>query len=587
MKDLLAGLKGLGRKQLAALGGAAVLLFAALGFFGFYNSTENMSLLYGDLNLTEAAEMVDDLAKEHITTKTSADGTRIYVPRNRVASARLMLAKAGLPSGGAVGYELFDKSATLTTTQFEQNINETRALEGELERSVRLLQGVRNVRVHLVLPHRDLFATQTSPSQASVVLDIGRAGRISADAVQAIQNLVAAAVPGLRPQNISIVDTRGDVLARPGEGDGPPGLASSMEKMQIAEEQRLAQAVEDMLAPTLGAGHVRARASVTMDTNEVHETEESYDPNQQVLRSQQTSSEKTSNTETNPNTSVGNNLPNADAGQNRTGSSTDRQDETDNYEIGKRVKVMSQTRPHVARINLAVMVDGTVTKDKDGHNVWKPLSDEQIKQITMLAETAIGYDKERGDKVNVVSMRFLPDMLGQPLDEESFLNRNTLIYVLEWVIPVILVLGAFFIALWAMRKRGGTSAAAGEAGEIGRDLAGRASPVESGASASTVSGHTASGSPAGSSGASGHGNVAGPQRSESRSGSGAENGVQIDGIEGAMPPSVLERVRYQIDDNTREAVAVIRSWLAEPDTVPADHKDDHLKNRHEAGADHG
>lgn len=550
MQKILDSLKGLGRKQLIALSVAAVILFIAIAVFALPGSTQNMSLLYGDLNLNEAAEMVDDLSKAHIISKTSPDGTRIYVPKAQVASARLLLAKDGLPSGGAVGYELFDKGEALTSTQFEQNINETRAMEGELERSIALLQGVRKVRVHLVLPHRDLFSTQTNPSQASVVLDIGRAGRISADAIQAIQNLVAAAVPGLRPQNISIVDTRGDVLARPGDPDSAAGLASTMDKLQFAEEQRLAQAVEDMLIPTLGSGHVRAKASVVMDTNEVHQTEETYDPNQQVLRSQQTSSEKSVNTESNPNTAVGNNLPNANANQNKTGSSDDRNDETDNYEIGKKVTVTHQTRPRVARISLAVMVDGTVTTDKSGKEIWKPLTDEQIKQITMLAETAIGYDKDRGDKVNVVSMRFRPDDMGRGADQDSLLNRDTLIYIAEWVIPVVLVLSALFIAMWAMRRRGSIEASAEEGDEeAGTGSAGENRSVQGGAQQSGVTG--SGDEPV----LDADGNIV----------SSPDNGnrVRVDGVEGDVKENILDDLRHHVENSPGATVSVIRNWLAD------------------------
>lgn len=239
MKNFLTSLKALGRTQQIALGIAGAALLGALAYFAFYAGVGASTLLYGDLDLTEAAEMADDLAKAHISFTTSPDGTRIFVAKDKVASARLLLAKNGLPSGGAVGYELFDKSGTLTSTQFEQSINETRAMEGELERSIRLLNGVRNVRVHLVLPHRDLFSTETNPSQASVVLDIGRAGRMAPDGIQAIQNLVAAAVPGLRPQNISIVDTRGDVLVKPGDPDSLAGQETQMEKSVMRKSSAL------------------------------------------------------------------------------------------------------------------------------------------------------------------------------------------------------------------------------------------------------------------------------------------------------------------------------------------------------------
>ncbi|WP_408884766.1 flagellar basal-body MS-ring/collar protein FliF [Komagataeibacter saccharivorans] len=537
----MASLKGLGRTRLAALGVAAAVLLSTLGFLVYRGGAQSMALLYGDVDLTEAAEMVDELSKAHISSTTSPDGTSIYVPRDKVASARLLLAKEGLPSGGAVGYELFDKNGTLTSTQFEQTINETRAMEGELERSIRLLHGVRNVRVHLVLPHRDLFSTQTSPSQASVVLDIGRAGRIGPDAIQAIQNLVAAAVPGLRPQSISIVDTRGDVLAKPGDPDSAAGQESTLEKLRHSEEQRLSQAVEDMLTPTLGVGHVRARAAVSMDTDEIRETDESYDPNQQVLRSQQTSSDKNVNTEASPNTSVANNLPNANQDNNKTGSTGDREEETNNYEIGKRVRVVSQTRPRIARISLAVMVDGAVVKDKSGKEVWQPFDSAKLGSITTLAKTAIGYDKNRGDEVSVVSMPFMPEGGGAlPSETTPLWSRDTLIYIAEWVIPILLAIGAIYIAVRPMLRRGGAGALALAEGEAHEGLVGGP-----GGAAARIGGGPA-------------GTLASP-------GVNADGTVSIEGVDGQMRAEAITKVADRIEASPEESVLIIRNWLATPD----------------------
>ncbi|MFT9252671.1 MAG: flagellar basal-body MS-ring/collar protein FliF [Acetobacter okinawensis] len=542
MKNFLTSLKALGRTQQIALGIAGAALLGALAYFAFYAGVGASTLLYGDLDLTEAAEMADDLAKAHISFTTSPDGTRIFVAKDKVASARLLLAKNGLPSGGAVGYELFDKSGTLTSTQFEQSINETRAMEGELERSIRLLNGVRNVRVHLVLPHRDLFSTETNPSQASVVLDIGRAGRMAPDGIQAIQNLVAAAVPGLRPQNISIVDTRGDVLVKPGDPDSLAGQETQMEKIRHAEEQRLAQAVEDMLIPTLGAGHVRARAAVTMATEEVHETDESYDPNQQVLRSQQTSSDKSVNTESSPSTTVGNNLPNANANQdNKTGSTNDREEETNNYEIGKRVRVVNQSRPRIARVSMAVLVDGTMAKDKSGKEVWTPLDDSELERITTLAQTAVGFDKARGDEVRVVSMRFMPDggfdFAGSRTD---YFSREMLIYVAEWVIPILLVLGALFIGLRPMLRRTGLVTL------VSKERHGQEALLAGAEGGTLVMGANGQMLPPGAAGEGSH-------------------GVDLDGVQGKLRQEALDRVADRFENNLDETVLIIRSWLNAPE----------------------
>ena len=205
MAALLEGLKALGAARLiamAAVAGAMLLMLAFLALRG--GGGERMSLLYADMDLREASQVADLLDRSHIAHEVGPDGTRISVPASEVARARLLLAKEGLPSGGSIGYEIFDRGDGLTASQFQQAISQTRALEGELARSIRMISGVRGARVHLVLPKREPFARDRVEAQASVVLTMAGAARMDREGVQAVLNLVAAAVPGLRPQNIGI-----------------------------------------------------------------------------------------------------------------------------------------------------------------------------------------------------------------------------------------------------------------------------------------------------------------------------------------------------------------------------------------------
>ena len=199
------------------------------------------------------------------------------MPSDQVDRARLALAHEGLPSGGSVGYEVFDRSDSLTSNQFQQQMNQLRALEGELGRTIRTIRGVRNARVHLVLAKREPFAREQQEAQASILLSMAGAQRMDNDEVQAIVNLVAGAVPGLKPQNISIVDSRGELLAQPGAANRD-NLARNNDDVRRAAEQRMGQDVEDMLARTLGPGHVRAEATVEMSFDRVNETQEKFDP---------------------------------------------------------------------------------------------------------------------------------------------------------------------------------------------------------------------------------------------------------------------------------------------------------------------
>ena len=421
MKPLLDGLRALGVAKLAAMGVVGVGILAMLGVLVSQSGSHpQMALLYGDLDLREAGQMAEQLDKAHIPHALAGQDDRLMVPVDQVATARLLLAKAGMPSGGSVGYEIFDRGDNLTATQFEQTINQTRALEGELSRSVRLISGVRAARIHLVLPHREPFATEQVPAQASVLLSMSGGTRMDAEGVQAVVNLVAAAVPGLRAQNIAIIDNHGTVLARAGSPSGPDSPLATVDEQRRATELRLARAVEEMLEPSLGADHVRAEAAVSMNTDQVRETSETYDPGQQVLRSQQTVSDKNRNTEAETNTSVQNNLPNAPAAQTPAGSQQDRQEETNNYEIGKVVRTLVQDQPRLARISLAVMVDGIVAKAADGKPSWQPRGKDELDRIATLVKSAIGYDEKRGDTVSVVSMPFTEHAVDAPVAQAGW-----------------------------------------------------------------------------------------------------------------------------------------------------------------------
>lgn len=404
MKALLANLKQLGLPRLAALGGVGVAMLVLLGVLVLHGVNATNGLLYRDLEAHEAGEIVEQLAKAHIKYRLQDQGSTIMVPDDDVARARLLLAQSGLPSGGSVGYEIFDKGNSFTATQFEQTINETRALEGELERSIRLIHGVRNARVHLVLRHRELFSTDEQNAQASVLLSMDGGRRLDEESVAAVVNLVSAAVPGLDAHNISLIDNRGHVLLRQGEGNASGG--QSPEEQRRLVEQRIVREVEDLLGSSLGPGHVRVEANVTMNNDRVRETQENYDPDQQVLRSQQTKTEKNINTQGSTNTTVSNNLPNANAGQQQNGSQSSRQEQTNNYEISKTVRTLIQDQPRIARISMAVMVDGISQSDGKGHLSWQPRNQDELGRLTALTKSAVGFDQGRGDVVTVMSMKF-------------------------------------------------------------------------------------------------------------------------------------------------------------------------------------
>ncbi len=394
MKALVEGLRALGPARLAAMAAVALGMLGMLALMVLRGGTEPMALLYGDLDLRDSSQVVDQLTRRHIPYRVAGNGSQILVAADQVPDARLALAKEGLPAGGSIGYEIFDRGDGLAATEFQQKINETRALEGELVRTIRVINGVRGVRVHLVLPRREPFARERQEAQASVMLTMAGVARLDREGIQAILNLVAAAVPGLRPQNIAIVDSRGDLLARAGEPVGQAAAALTTEEVRRATELRLSRAVEEMLERSLGAGKVRAEAAVRMSFDRLNQTEERYDPDAQVTRSTQSVNTTSKSTEPSTTVSVQNNLPNADAGKEGAGSQEARQEETTNYEISRTVRTLIREQPQIDRISLAVMVDGKDTVGADGKHVWQPLASEDLDRITGLVKSAIGLRRK-------------------------------------------------------------------------------------------------------------------------------------------------------------------------------------------------
>ena len=269
------------------------ILVGLLLFFVFVSmrvSTPDMKLLYSDLNPSDSASMAGKLQSSNIPFDISADGARLMVPEKEVGRARILLAEAGLPNGGSMGYEIFDKDAGFGTTNFVQNINQTRALEGELARTISALQGVKSARVHIVLPQRELFSRATQPSSASVFIGLRPGGSLDKSQIAAIQSLISSAVPGLKPSNVSIIDNTGTLLARGGDEEVNL-MTMKTEEMRRNYEQTLTTKVEDQVGRIVGHGNVRATVTAEINFDRISTNEELFDPEKQVVRSSQITSE--------------------------------------------------------------------------------------------------------------------------------------------------------------------------------------------------------------------------------------------------------------------------------------------------------
>ena len=547
MKALLDGLRALGPARLAAMGAVALGMLGMLALMVLRGGTEPMALLYGDLDLRDASQVVDQLTRQHIPYRIAGNGSQIMVAADQVPAARLALAKEGLPAGGSVGYEIFDRNDGLAATEFQQKINQTRALEGELVRTIRAINGVRAVRVHLVLPQREPFARERQDAQAGVMLTMTGVARLDREGIQAILNLVAAAVPGLRPQNIAIVDSRGDLLARAGEPVGQAAAALTTEEVRRSTELRLSRAVEEMLERSLGAGKVCAEAAVRMSFDKVNQTEERFDPDGQVTRSTQSVNNTSKSTEPSATVSVQNNLPNADAGREGAGSQDARQEETTNYEISKTVRTLIREQPQIDRISLAVMVDGTDTVGTDGAHTWQPFAGEQLDHITSLVKSAIGYDEKRGDHVEVVSMRFAAEENAPVADNGGLLGlhleKADLMHLAQTALFGVIGVMALLLVLRPMVLRLTTLGASGVLSSGGTALAVIGGVMNSGSASPDIGGMSVAG--------------AAPRLLED------ESMVNIAQIEGQMRASSLRRITQIVEKHPDETLSIVRGWMVQ------------------------
>ncbi len=410
MDSLVETLKTIGIARLAVLG---VIVFSVFGIGGmFYSrvSTPDMVMIYGGIDAQDASKIVTKLESLGLPFQLKGDGTHIYVPADQSARIRMFIAEAGLPSGGSAGYEILDRTDNLGATSFLQDVNYLRALEGELAKTIKTINGVGGVRVHLVMPKKELFSKNPREASASIVVKMSILQRLNSGQVRAISHLVSSAVPGLNPQRISIIDDQGTLLARGSDKDD--GGSGGSDEQQTALENRYAKMVESLLERSLGVGKVQVEATVEMETDRITENSEIFDPNGQIVRSTQNVEEGNNSSEKSGGdtpVSVQNALPNQPQGadNNKTSQTAKRNEETVNYEISKTLRTKVQEGSKVKRLSIAVLVDGSYKAEKN-EQVYVPRPKAEIDQITALVKSAIGFKAERGDTVEIINMRFAP-----------------------------------------------------------------------------------------------------------------------------------------------------------------------------------
>jgi flagellar M-ring protein FliF len=409
-----------------------VLLLSIIGFGSliFWNSRTDHQVLFSNLSQEDAGEILAKLKEKKIPYQLTNSGTTILIPRDQVYDTRITLAAEGLPKGGGVGFEVFDRT-NLGTTDFVQKLNYQRALQGELSRTIRQIKEVEQARVHIVTPKESLFVEEKKKPTASVFIKTRSAMTLGAPQVEGIVHLVASAIEGLEPGNITVVDASGKILSKRIEPGQVGQLTTGQLEYQRNIEEGLKKKIQGMLEEVLGLNRAIARVSTEIDFQEVSIVEVSYD-SKPVIRSEQRSSEKTS-----PSSAI----------------SSERRNEIRNYEVSKVNRQIKNPVGSVKRISVAVIVDGTY-KETAGSKGTKtkqyvPRPPEEMKNLEAIIKRAIGYNEKRGDQVELINLPFSWSIQEEDLKPEKGVIWKE--YVVDFYKPAVSLLLALLFIFFVVR----------------------------------------------------------------------------------------------------------------------------------------
>ncbi len=390
---------------------ASLLAFAALIMLA--NRTDYRPL-FTNLSSEDAGDIIKKLKDAKTPYQITQDGKVIMVPADKVYDLRLSLASEGLPAGGGVGFEIFDRK-NFGMTEFVQKLNYQRALQGELARTISQISGVEQARVHLVIPEKSLFKDEEKPPTASIVLHMKGNRVLTPGEVQGVVHLVAASVEGMSADNVTLLDSRGKILSKGESGAADPTakMTNTMQETQRAYERNLEERLQSLLDRVVGSGKSVARVSATFDFKQVERVEEKFDPDTIAVRSEQHLDEKAGGGATASGVpGVQTNLGRTTAGAGAAASGGSKTDDTMNYEVSRSTSRTVEPVGTLSKLSVAVLVDGkyvTPPVVKDGQTAtpkYVPLSPDDMQKIDALVKGAIGYDATRGDQVSIQNIPF-------------------------------------------------------------------------------------------------------------------------------------------------------------------------------------
>lgn len=536
-------LKKFGIGRLAAILGVAAGVAAVLVAVMLRVGQAPDALLYSNLDLREASEISAALSQAGIKYSSKGDGSTIFVSRDEVGTARLMLAGKGLVTSGSVGYEIFDNQSVLGQTEFQQNLNEQRALQGELARTIMSMRGISSARVHITMPRREMFQAAAIDPTAAVV--VGLSGRdLTTDQVRAIRNVVASSVPNLKPDKVTVTDQANRTLAAGSEETG--FTSATADAAKASTEAQMQARIKDIVEGVVGAGAARVQVTADIDHSRSTTQEQKFDPDGQVVRSTSTNGSQSQDTTGQQEGATATaNIPGGEAPAGAPiGSTRAENTETTNYEISNTTTTTVKEPGEVKKLSVSVAVDGKYTPAADGKGepTYAARTAEEVQQIKALVAAAVGIDEARGDKLEVVNVRFNREPSAAPGEEQGSslfaFDKND---IMRGVELLILAVTGFVLVFFVLRPL--LKAATGSGGAPA--LAGAGGIPVTALDTQLVGGTLPGSAPM----------LAGPSDMEQR--------IDIARIEGQVKASSIKKVADFVDSHPEESTAILRAWMHE------------------------
>ena len=423
-------------KRKVALGAVTILSLGLFALLIVQARIADYQLLYANLSEADAGSVVTWLKAQKIPYQLKNGGRNIWIGADKIYETRLSLAANGLPSGGGVGFEVFDKQS-FALTDYVQKVNYTRALQGELARTITSLAPVETTRVHLALPEKRLFKNQQKNPTASVIITLAPGRKLEPDQVQGIIHLVAGSVTGLIPENVKVIDSNGMVLEGEKKKDKENLLSTDMLAFQQDVEHRMEMRAQDLLDTIMGKNKAMVRVTAELDFSKVEKTQELFDAEEPVIRSEQLNQETSGGQTSGGIPGVQSNLQGNTGGLTSNLPPVNKTSRVTNYEISKTISKITNPVGSIKSLSVSILVaDRTITEDDGETTTSVPLTDDELQSIESMVSSALGIDKKRGDQVNIVSMPFSESPEDALLSEKMPTN---LIYEYLPVLKIVLV----------------------------------------------------------------------------------------------------------------------------------------------------